>query len=260
MRKAITLLMLLALCYGSYSLSVRSLEIDAELDQNGGATFTENYALNFTSPFELNDFKEKAKKNGTSLLAWEADFNFFYPHFETRSNAHQNTSIAFDEKTGYPTLKYTLSQPFARLLREEQRAAFFTIDYRQFADFIDGSTIVVPENTTIKIIFPPSSQVDRGSVLPPKSELNYNELTLHGIQTNSLKIFYSVIKPISPSGNDFLQGFSGVYALLLPAAVLLAIAAYFKREEIEENVERFLVEHSEIKTRDTDEELDFDLE
>ncbi len=257
-------LLLLAALTGAplvFAVEVQTIEIEVVLDQNGWANFTENYTMSFSSPFEFDEFKEKAKKNTVSLSGWEADFDFFYPHFvRGTTNKLGNSRITFDDQTDLLTLQYTLDKRFAELSSESQRASFFTIDDRQFAGFVEGGTIVVPENTIIKIFFPPSSEIDSGSVLPPNSEASANQLTLMGIQTNSMKILYRVVKPIAPRSNDFLQGLAGTYVVLIPLLALLALGAYLKRNEIEKKIESFLVEHSEIKARGAEEELDFDLD
>ncbi len=231
------------------------------MDQNGGAKFTENYSLAFISDFEFNDFREQVRKDIPSLDAVNADFNFFYPHFikGTSSNVGGVYDIFFDEPLRLITLKYTLNQRFATLSSEGQRAAFFEIDERPFLGFVDGGSIVIPDNTTIRVVLPPGSEVDVGaSSLPQKSELSASQLALRGIQTNSLKLRYRIIKPISPRGNDLLDT-RNLY-IIVPAFALAAIIVYFKREEIEEKIEGFIVRHSEIKARETEEDIDFDLE
>lgn len=260
MKKALLALAVLLFATGAHALKIEHLDIAVSVDQNGWAKFTENYSLAFSSPFEADNFKEKSKKNAASLSAWTSDYNFFYAHFANASNGKPDSRITFDEKSGIITLSYTLDQQFARPLSEGQRASFFVIDDKQFSSFIDAGAIAIPENTTIVISLPASSEVDSSSVLPPKSDLTYGQLTIRGIQTNSFKMLYRVIKPIAPRGNDFFESISGAYQLIIPLLALLAIGTYFKREKIEQKIEAFIVEHSEIKARDNEEEFDFELE
>ncbi len=260
MKKALLALAVLLVASGAHALRVGHLDIAVAIDQNGWAKFTENYSLAFSSPFEADDFKEKGRKNAASLSAWTSDYNFFYAHFASSANGKPDSRITFDEKAGTITLGYTLSQQFARPISEGQRASFFVIDDKQFSNFVEAGAISIPENTTIVITLPSSSEVDSGSVLPPRSDLAYGQLTIRGIQTNSFKILYRVVKPIAPSGNDFFGGIFGAYQLIIPVLALLAIGTYLKRDEIEKKIEAFIVEHSEIKERESDEELDFELE
>ena len=81
---------------------------------------------------------------------------------------------------------------------------------------------------------------------------------LSGIQSNSIDIEFRVLKPIAPSGN-IIPGVSNVY-LTIPILITALILLYTKKEGIEKKIEDYLVEHSEIKSRQPEEELDLDIE
>lgn len=261
MRKALLLVALIALSVSVHALKVVTTTIYIQVDQDGYGKFREDYSLVFSSPFEFEDFKEKARKNSSSRSAWEADYNFFYPHFEGGTgNAVDSSTITFDEQSRNLTLEYTLKEKFSRLVSQEQRVTSFVIDDKQFNNFIQGASIAVPENTLIVIDLPSTAQVDPASILPPQIEQKFNQIRLRGFQTNLLSIQYMVIKPIAPKGDEIVQGISNIYLALVTVLLILGYIVYRHRGEIEKGIENYLVEHSEIKVRETEEEIDFDLD
>ena len=256
MRKAILMGVLLALSASGWAVSVNSLAIEVSVDSAGNAGITENYELAFISPFEENEFSQKAIENSSSIFAWQADYPFFFPHFAEGIDELSQSTIAFDRNAKKITFSYSLKERFATLVEQEQRSDFFVIDDRQLGAFNESGTIVIPENTTIRIVVPQNSEIDV-SQIPNNASVAGNSVTLSGIQSNSIAISYRVIKPIAPPGN-LLEGISGIYLLLGPIVVLIVAGVYLKRKDIERLVENYLVEHSEIKK--TSREEDFDLE
>ncbi|MEK6958247.1 MAG: hypothetical protein AABW99_04705 [archaeon] len=253
-------LFLLALMLGfiaanASAVSVELLNISISVNNEGYAGITENYFLKFTSPFEEDDFKQKAVGNSSSLLSWEASYNFFYPRFaESAGNELDTSSIIYDEGSKTLTLKYALKKTFAALLREEQRANFFRINDRQFASFNEGGTIVIPEGTNIQLTLPTNSELQ--SDPPENAIVNGNQIILRGIQTNALTIDYKALKPIASNPFEIFTDNSGIYFILLPVLIIVAIFAYIKREEVEQRIEDYLVKHSEIKPRTEDEDIE----
>lgn len=259
MRKTLIFCILAAFALPAGALGVEKLGITVNVDGQGYASITENYQISFISDFEFNDFKESAKRNASSLSSWQATHDFFKPHFgETAGNSIMTSSITFDEVSRTVILRYSLQEKFAALERSEQRTDFFVVPDSRLAAFNTGGTIVVPDNTRIDVMLPQNSEVDVSS-LPEKVEVAGNRVSLGGIQSNSVEIRYSVLKPIAPSSNDILQGISGIY-ILAPVIALLLAGIYVKRQEIEKRIEDYLVEHSEIKPRGAEDELSLDLE
>ncbi len=249
---------LAVLCAPAAAIGVSRLDIIINVDEQGFASVTESYGISFISDFEFSDFKDAAKKNASSLSAWQATYSFFKPHFaDSARNKITESTITFDENSRNLTLKYGLENRIATLRKSEQRADFFAIDDSQLAAFNTAGTIAIPENTTIDIRLPQNAEVDRSS-LPGKVQVFGNEVVMSGIQSNSLNITYTVLKPLGPKGGDIIQGISNVY-LFAPVLLLIVLAVYVKREEIGEKLEDYLVEHSEIKQRSPEEEFSVDL-
>ncbi len=257
MKKICAIMLMLLLAHGAAALKVDRLNVQISVDDQGFASVTENYTLGFISDFEFSDFKLEAKKNASSLNAWESDYNFFGTHFAgPTGNTITSSAITFDETSRALTLGYGLEKKFARLQSSEQRSDTYTIQDTQLAAFNVAGTIVIPENTTITINLPVNSQVD-ASGLPDKVQvINGNQVLLNGIQSNSINVQYSVSKSIAPSGIEIINGISNIY-IFAPVIALLIIGIFAKREEIEKRIEDYLVDHSEIKPRESEEiELD----
>ena len=254
---AIVLLIIL-LSQVAAALKVDKLEIEVVVDGEGFASVTENYFLSFISDFEFNDFKQNANKNSASLSVWQASYDFFKPHFtESAGNKITSSGIIFDETSKTLQLKYGLTEKFATLLTSEQRSDTYSIPDSALAAFNIAGTIVIPENTRIVIRLPENTEVDTEK-LPDKVEVAFgNQIVLNGIQSNSINIQYSLLKPIAPKSDEIVQGISNTY-IFAPLAVLLLIGTYAKREEIEKIVEDYIVNHSEMKPRESEEiEIDF---
>lgn len=239
------------------AIKVNSLEIAVDVDPQGFAKVTENYRLSFISDFELEDFKKASIEDSTSLAMWTADFNFFYPHFGPRAGLLLSaSSIGFDDKSRTLTLEYTSDEKFAKLVKSEQRSDFFTIENRRMNAFNDSGIIVIPENTAIKITLPQNANIDTES-LPSKIKVFGNQLELNAVRSNSVEIKYIIVKSIIQAGNEIIPGVQNIYLLIMAAALLIAVI-YIRRSDLEKWIEKTLVEHSEIKGKHNDEEIEFD--
>jgi len=256
MKKAAAIMMILLMSHGASGLRVEQLNVQIDVDSQGFASITENYTMGFISEFEFNEFKDSAQGNAASLGAWEADYNFFGPHFLSSGNQLTSSAITFDESSKTLTLKYGLVRTFAQLESSGQRVDTYSIPDSRLQEFNIAGTIVIPENTTITIRLPANSEVD-ASQLPAQARVNGNQIILNGIQSNSISIDYSVLKSIAPRSDDLVQGISNTY-IFAPIIALLMVGVYLRRDEIEKRIEDYLVEHSEIKPRES-EEIDIDM-
>ncbi len=258
MKKAMIALFLLLTASGALGLKLDSHTITINIDDKGLAQITEEYGLRFASPFEFQGFKEEAKENSSSLLAWQADHDFFFPHFGEQAGNRVNTStVTFDDNAKALTLKYDLRNSFARLMRQEQRADYFAIDDSRFGAFIESGAIVIPQNTMVRMLLPPNTEVD-SSRLPRNVNVQGNTISFGSTQTNALNISYIVVKPIAPTSETIGRGLSDFYIAAIPISVLILIGVYVKREEIGEKIENYIVEHSEMQKREPEEEIDLD--
>ncbi|MBI4210658.1 MAG: hypothetical protein HY544_04095 [Candidatus Diapherotrites archaeon] len=263
MKKCAALLaiaMILIISAPGFAVKLKNVQITVSLDNEGKGSVTESYQLEFETLSEVQSFEKTARENSSSLRAWEADYGFFYPHFEKPlGGIKDSTSISVSEESGNITLKYSPNETFARIEGREQRSDVYAIDYRQLQQFNAGGTIVIPENTTINIVLPSNSEINAAK-LPPKASVNGNTVTLTGIQSNSITVEYRVFKPIAPRSDDLVYQISNWY-ILFPAVLIILGILYLKREEIEEKIESYLVEHSDMSGKqktDKDFELKMD--
>ncbi|MCR4335689.1 MAG: hypothetical protein NUV57_04080 [archaeon] len=261
MKRIILILALLFLSLSVNAVEINQLTINIAVDNQGFANIVENYDLQFISPFEEADFANKTIENSSSLQAWQADYDFFYPRFAqniTEISPTPPIKISFNNEANRLTFEYSLRERFATLTSEEQRSDFFIINNKQLAIFLDTSIIVIPENNTVRINIPQNSEIDT-SKLPEKAVVSGNTIILSGIRSNSISIEYRVMKPIAPTSGELIQGLSGIYVILAPILIVLLVFAYIKRNELEEKIETYLVKHSEMKTR-KEEEIDVELD
>ena len=259
MKRIIFLLVFVLLGSFVNAVSVDTHKIVADVHENGFAEITETYNLSFTSPFEKNEFDRKAVENSSSIQAWQFDYAFFYPRFGGTIDKLASSTISYDRESQNLIFSYTLKEMFSTLITSEQRSDFFTIDDKQLSAFNDSGTIVIPENTTFIINLPQNSEID-SSNLPEKAIVTGTSVSLSGIQSNSISLDYRILKPIAPSNFNFFADIYDIYFIILPIVALLAIMIFLKKDTIEEKIENYLVNHSEIKNRKPEEDINFDLD
>ncbi|HIH10472.1 MAG TPA: hypothetical protein HA254_07450 [Candidatus Diapherotrites archaeon] len=258
MKKGLVVIALLCICISVQAIKVQGVDITVRIDSQGNAVVAENYALQFSSPFEFEDFKNTVRDNSASLFAWQADYDFFYPHFAGISgNNLSSSSITFDEASKVLSLEYSLADRFARLVKQEQRTDVYKVEDNRWAAFNESGIIVIPENTAIRIIVPQNAQIN-SQLLPEKVQLvNNSQALLRGLQSNSITIQYSIFKPIA--SNNLIPGIADIY-LAIPILALALVAIYVRREKIEKQIEDYLVKHSEIKSRPQEEDFVLEIE
>jgi len=261
MKKVFFAIVLILLATNASALELNKLDIEINVDDAGFAKIVENYSIKFMSPFEKNDFSVTAIENSSSIQSWQADLEFFSPKFAHNILELSPTppaKISYDQEAEMLTFEYSLRERFATLESEGQRSDFFVIDDKQLFTFLETSTIVIPENTSIRIRLPQSAEID-ASRLPEKVSIIGNVIQLSGIQSNSISIKYRIVKPIAPTSGELIENISDIYVILGPILIVLLIGLFIKKEELEEKIEKYLVDHSEIKTRQT-EEISLDLD
>lgn len=263
MRKTILALAFLFIAAGAGALDVDRHSIDIAVDAKGYAVIAEQYALKFANQYEFSEFRETANENGSSLLAWGADYNFFYPRFGGSAGINRiaKSSVSFDEGTRTLTLGYELESPFAQIVKDEPRSSLWRIPDRAFSLFQQGGIIIVPENTAITITLPPNAEVVMEGI-PAHIAVSGNTVTASAMSTNFLNLQYTLPKPIAPSMSSFelVQNFLSGNGIMVAAALAVALVVVFiYRKRISERVEDYIVEHSEIKHAEPEEE-EFTLE
>lgn len=256
MKKIAILFFALMLFAAVNARELQRTEIELQLDSSGTAHVAERYYYGFDNPFDLNDFKQIVEKKGSSLLAWKAFDSSISPHF-CREQSISNAEFSFDEGQGFLRLEYDCSEQIAAKASEDSRATYWALQENQFSEFGTGSLIVIPSNTTVWVILPQNAEFI-GEVLP-SGEISSNQVKWQGyLPTTRLLLEYKINKPIAPpiETTKLLQDFFANrmnWIFILVLAVIVALV-YWKRERIGKKIEDYIVEHSEITQKSSEEE------
>jgi len=275
MKKTVLFCIIILLATNALAIQVQNHLIDIELDETGFSKIVERYELKFEDILEVGSFTEQAQKNSSSILAWQADYEFFSPRFASSNNRIIRSSISI----GSPTitvensevsaealntliLEYELENPLAKILKDEPREKVFSFSGKQLNYFIKEGLIVIPENTTITIKLPTNAQI-LGHNSPAQITVNENNIVLSGISTSRFDLQYSIAKPISTRVNslELIQNFfSNSSNLVIIVIVLIIIAALFwKKKGISKKIENYVVEHSELEQSQIHEDVELEV-
>lgn len=262
MKKALTTFaFLLVFAAFASAITIQKLEMAVEIDEAGLAHVTENYSLKFSlfSP-EFEGFKKNKEENGSSLMAWMVDYDWFFPHFGGEpTRAISRSFVEFDERDNILTLDYFLKDKFAIVSSDEPRQTKWKISDNKLKSFEAGGLIVVPENTEIIFRLPSNAEVSK-SQLSKQAKVEDSTVILSGISTNFVNLEYSMPKPIV-SANPFdevVKAARSYWVFLLAILLVLAGAAFAKRKEVSKRIEDYIIEHSELEAGEPEEELEFD--
>ncbi|MBI4044846.1 MAG: hypothetical protein HY392_04005 [Candidatus Diapherotrites archaeon] len=245
-----------------HSLEVSTHLVEIEVDEAGFASVVEKYTLDFGTTREVLEFKENATRNSSSLLAWQSDYNFFYPRIgQVVQNIIEKSSVAYEEETRTLFLNYILANRFAQITKEEPRQTIWSVPAKNLLAFEVEGLIFIPENTSVKISIPKNAEIIS---LEPTAGIRVenNDIFLSGIRTSSFKLEYSVQKPLSSTFNilEALREFASSTPnfILLVIAVVVATVIYAKRKAVTEKIENYVVKHSELEHSRPEEEIDLE--
>lgn len=253
---AIALMLFLTPIYAS-ALKVSTHLVEIEVDEDGFANVSENYNLDFETTREVLEFKENATRNSSSLLAWQSDYNFFYPRVgQIVQNIIEKSSVVYEEETRTLFLNYSLANRFAQIFKEEPRQTIWTVPTKNLLAFEEEGVILIPENTTVKISIPQNAEIV--SLEPAAGvKVENNNIFLSGIRTSSFKLEYSVQKPLSSTFNIFqaVRDFTSSTPnfILLVIVVILIALIYAKKDMISEKIEDYIVKHSKLESKPEEE-------
>lgn len=239
------------------AISVSNHTLDVSIGKDGEASILEIYDLRFLAG-EFNEFKEKKDSElGVSLLAWKAEYRWFFPHFAETTEISGKAQISFDESTSALFLDYSVREPLAEIDKETPRAQFWKIKDSFWKNFQQERAVVVPEDVEIIIRLPSSSELLTEG-LPPQAKVEGSTVTLSGISTNNITIEYKLVKPLASAAG--LQNIITETNIMTAIAILLlaSLVLYWKREPISQKVEDYVVEHSEIDPKFSAEDIDIE--
>lgn len=262
MKKTALILSLIFFAAGVHALALQKLAIAADVSDNGAASIVENYELAFENISEKIQFIDNAQKNSSSMLAWKADYDFFYPHFEATDNRVIRSTITFEQSTNTITLEYELEKPLMTIVKDAARETRYEFSGRQLNSFIKDGLIVIPNNAEISIMLPQKAQI-AGQDSVPQIEISQNKITIKPLSTSQISVQYSIQKPISTKVNslelvrDFFTDSSNLVVII---AALVALAVIFwKKDDIEGKIEDYILKHSEIAQGEAEEEVELQV-
>lgn len=264
------LLALMALAAMAQAATITQHAIQIGVDSQGLGQVTERFVFLFDSERELIEFRNQAQKLGANLDAWrsyDATITNYVGSIRPGSGR-----IGYEEKEGdrQVKLEYQTQSPlFERI--ETGRQTEYQINSSAFESFRKGSVYVIPSNTKIVFNFPKQATIQLESLKPEIEDPNelaqaQTEKRIfwagHRSISGNLGLSFSMEKQIAPA-TSLTQSLKTMIenrqAYGLAAALLvLASLAYFKRKSIQEKIENYLVQHSEIEHSKESEEIEIE--
>ncbi|GEM_PF-2355921 len=254
---AAVLLLLVLPAVSARSISQHSIQIEAE--ENGDAYITEQYFLSFDNSTELALMRARAREIGADIQGWQNFDAAIFPHIGIIKPG--SGKIGFEEKEGdrFVKIEYVTRDPLF-ISEETSRRTTFHLDSRQFASFQTGSVYTISTNTKIVFLIPRQAGFNEANI-NPEAEINYEAKRFvwsgYRVSTGNLEFGYWLEKQIAPS-----IGISSLLQDLLPTSefkILLAIGLlgmgmiYFKRNSLQQKIEKYLIENSSLE-KETDEQ------
>lgn len=264
------LLALMAMTGFVQAASITQHAIQVNVDFQGFGQVTEKFVFLFDSERELVEFRSQAQKLGANLDAWrsyDATITNYVGSIQPGTGR-----IGYEEKEGdrQVKLEYQTQIPLFTKI-ETGRQTEFRIDSSAFESFRKGSVYVIPSNTKIVFNFPKQATIQLESLKPEIEDPNERQQAQtekrifwagHRSISGNLGLVFSMEKQIAPA-TSLMQSLKtmienrqayGLTAVLL----VLASLAYFKRKSIQEKIENYLVQHSEIEHSKESEEIEIE--
>jgi len=257
---ALILLFSIMLAGTAFAYNLSKQEFEIKVDDKGFGVITEKYYFTFLGSEDLNAFMQAVKKNGQDLLVWQVFDERINPYFET-PEIISLIGFSFDPKTNVLELKYSTDNQIAQKAVEDPRSTTWRLKPGFLQKFEQGTLIIVPKSIKISIEFPQAAEL-KTELLPPTVQTTKNSLLLNNVRVNSLNIQYVIPKPIAQTISlseiiDWLKN-TGLIYVILAALIVLGVVAVIKRKSISERIENYLVEHSEISSREEEEEIEIE--
>jgi hypothetical protein len=252
----------LALSASATAYSISRHEIEVSISNDGSATVTEKYFMDFLSVNDLRDFQARALQLGASLEAWQAFEKRIFAHIGGVKGGTGRVSLEQKDEEHFIKLEYDSSEPLATVSSETSRKTDWLLNSNAFQSFQVGSVYVIPTTTKITISVPKEARLDVESIKPEGIVLG-NSVAWNGYLyvSGNLVIKYSLEKQIAPAigiSKMMQEIVSSSLAPLFAAAVLvLAGLVYWKRKAIAKKIEAFVVNNSSIEGK---EEEEFEIE
>ncbi len=241
-------------------IKIRKINIKINVNENGFAEISEKYFFDFRNNEELEYFVETAKKNGSSLLSWNAFDKRIFPHIGVDEFDTKNATVEFIEKgltDSYLNISYENKSPL--FIEEKERSGRFVewkFNSKKLNSLISRGVIILPENMSIEIILPSNAEIKESSI-----ETQNGKIVWEGYKTISqIKIVYIMKENIAPAFNlslmiqNLLSNKESI-AFLIAVIAVIGILLSIKKKSITAKIDEFIINNSKIEER---EEIDLD--
>jgi len=264
------LLALMAMASFAHAATITQHSIQIDVDTQGFGHVTEKFVYTFDTEQALVAFRDQAQRLGANLDAWRSYDATITNYIGTVQPG--TGRIGFEETEGdrQVKLEYTTESPLF-VKNEIARQTEYRIDSSAFDSFRKGSVYVIPSNTKIIFNLPKQSTIQVDSLKPEIEDPNAIQQAQadkrifwsgHLSISGNLGLAFSMEKQIAPA-TSLTQSLKTMienrqaYGL---AAILLVIASltYFKRKSVQEKIENYLVQHSEIEHSKESEEIEIE--
>ena len=232
----------------SYSIINHTIEIS--VNDTGHAEIVERFHFYFPSLAQLEEFKQTSESIGLDLEKWGALDPKITAYIGKERYTIKNVSGGFDASSESLEIKYSLLEPIMKNIGETSRVAKYSLNANAFSDSFDaGDLWEIPVNTTIRIILPTNTELTK--IPSPEASVFENRIAWEGYKTsNKLELEYELIKEIAPTFDiaKFLLSLtsSNLFIPVMGLIALIAGAIYWKLDEINSRIEKYVIKHSEI--------------
>lgn len=262
MKKIVLLaLMLVLLVSFTHARELKQHLIEINITEEGNGKVIERYLLDFADENELTDFRNAAEANGASLLKWGAFDSSFASSIGTEAEI-KNAVVSFEElgDTKFVRVSYSLNN-ISTQTSENSRAIEWKLNENIFSKFIAQGAYVFPDKTITTIGLPPTATII-GQIVPQainaSNRWNWNGYLI----SNQLILNYKINKPIAQpiDAVGFLKELfkNQITIILAIILVLMIVLGYFKRKELSEKIEDYIVKRSKIEPTEEQEEVNIE--
>ena len=243
------------------ALPLSDFEITVNIFSPSSSKVTENWVVNYQTPEELTEFKERILKSSTDLTELQKINPDIKPHIYINQDKIKNRKISFDEVNAILRIEYDLEDHSLIKYLDYQEQIFWRFNENLFNQFVVNGLFSIPKSS--KIVIELYNPLIIGDVSPQTNQTE-NTITWSGVSTNELKIIAIEKKPPKPTfvvsnifSKDFLNKsyFNILYVFLVIVLILLIF-----RNKVSSGIKKFITKHSVIKPRkQINEIVDFDF-
>ncbi|MCX6798645.1 MAG: hypothetical protein NTW59_00940 [Candidatus Diapherotrites archaeon] len=226
--------------------------IEITVDRQGNAVVSDKFFIQFQNQQQLDDFRAKVTQIGVNIDAWLAYDDRIKPAIGAESDITVSKVSFVEEPSAYLEIRYSLNDTLMEKKSETSRVIGYGIKEKFFSGFLEGSLWVIPAGTTITVILPGGVEVLQP--VEPDAATSGNTIMWSGYKySNKLTLNYNEFKQIASFDLDkALQQVmeSDLFWVIVAVLAVSALLGLWKRRAISEKIERYIVEHSDLRSEE----------